>query len=542
MVTHARMSVQPAEQTALFKVVLAYLFVGGVVSMVGLGSTGLVSMEGMVVDGAQHMVETGDFVVPHVYDEIYTYKPPLCYWLAMTGLGSSGMGTPFWIRLPFACTGLLLGLVTLLFVAKLLGTHLGLAAGLASLTSGLFLQKLRIAEYDVPLAAGVGIAVVAASWNFVRERDHLGVWLLAYLGLSMGFLAKGAPALMSFIPGLVLAAALTGRISRLLRRPHLTGLLAFFLLAGSSVLLAVRSGGMTVFDQPLLEARDRGFGWTIGDVGTSLFRPVAVFAVFLPWSLAIPFCFFGRTNKTRKQPEERLLRCATAFVLTGILAFSIVPKIEPRYFLPLAAGVGIMAAIGAQAEAGLRPAAERLRRNGSIAVALLSASACVILGFVLESSRVELSNRVTLGAIGLGLIAAWTVILRYRPREHVALWLLVASLGVWNIESFGLQPRRASKRVLEPVAERLAPHISPDDRVWVLGPASTAGKNASLYYYLDRPVRAFRLEGELPPPGSLMVLTPDHLERLRHRGDFGSTAIERVEHVYATFLLERLDG
>ena len=50
-----------------------YSLVAGVVCFWRLGAIGLVSMEGMVVDGARHMLESGDWIVPRVYDEIYTY-------------------------------------------------------------------------------------------------------------------------------------------------------------------------------------------------------------------------------------------------------------------------------------------------------------------------------------------------------------------------------------------------------------------------------------------------------------------------------------
>lgn len=42
-----------------------------------LGSTGLVSMEGMAVDDARCMLQLGDLSVPQVFGGIYTYKPAL---------------------------------------------------------------------------------------------------------------------------------------------------------------------------------------------------------------------------------------------------------------------------------------------------------------------------------------------------------------------------------------------------------------------------------------------------------------------------------
>ncbi|MFQ5350973.1 MAG: hypothetical protein ACE5EG_11070 [Thermoanaerobaculia bacterium] len=123
------------------------------------------------------------------------------------------------------------------------------------------MRAARLAEFDIVLAAGVGVAVAAACYNLSAERARAGVWLLAYLALAAGFLAKGIPALMVFCPGVLLAGLVTGRFRRLLRPGHIAAALIFVAMAGGYLWAVYRSAGARAFQQPLLESQVRGLGW-----------------------------------------------------------------------------------------------------------------------------------------------------------------------------------------------------------------------------------------------------------------------------------------
>ncbi len=76
----------------------------------------------------------------------------------------------------------------------------------------------------------------------------------------------------------------------------------------------------------------------------------------------------------------------------------------------------------------------------------------------------------------------------------------------------------------------------------MLGPADEAGKHASLFFYLDRPVRAFRLDGELPGAGDHCLLTGRDLDELAAVPDFGFREIARAEHVWFSYRLGVCSG
>lgn len=536
-----------------------YLAFAAVVCFWRLGAVGLIHMEGMIVDGARHMLASGNWAVPHVYGEIYTYKPALAYWLAAGALRLADPAPEWLIRLPFAATGYFMGLAVLLLIARVSKPRVALVSAVASVSGALFVQHVRIAEFDVPLAAGVGVAVAAACVGLAVERSRVSIWLLAYAGLTAGFLAKGLPALMCFGPGLLAAAMAGGRMRRLFGWRHLVGVLLFLIAAGGYLTAVHRTAGAAAFDQPLDESLVRGLSWNVRqesdvlsvardesgaaarDVSArpidaafkSLTKPVDVWVSFLPWTLLFFFAF-GRGGRAKDDdPDTSLLRSARWFLLAGVLVFMLVPTHETRYFLPFAVPVGILCGVILTREGGAPS-----RRMVACAVgAILSALAMVVFGAGASTPPVPLFDRLALasgGALLLGF-AVWSLA-RRRADRAVALMMLAAA-GWLAAESLAAQPRRADRgRDLRPQAAELKRSVPAGETVWLLGPSDPAGKHASLYYYLGRPVQTFRPPGKLPPPSSYCLLS---LDRMPPEGSLGLEEIVRVSSARYTYLLGR---
>ena len=72
-----------------------------VVALAQLDLAPVVTMEGIVGSGARHMLREGSWAVPQLYGELYTFKPPLAYWLAAASFHLLGE-TVLALRLPFA--------------------------------------------------------------------------------------------------------------------------------------------------------------------------------------------------------------------------------------------------------------------------------------------------------------------------------------------------------------------------------------------------------------------------------------------------------
>lgn len=542
--------------------VLLYALVAAGICFWRLGSVGLVSMEGIAVDGARRMLESGEWLVPRVYGELYTYKPAFAYWLASLSLRIADPPSEALLRLPFAAGGFVMGLVVLLWIGRLAGWRAGLLSGVASVSGVLFLQKARMAEFDVSLAAGVGVAVAAACYNLSAARQRWGVWALGYLGLAVGFLTKGPLALVFFGPGVLAAGFVCGRLRRLFGWRHLSAALVFVAIAGSYLWAVWETAGPEAFRQPLVESKIRGIGgWALApddpllaspDAGfveanrddfgrgwrralvLAVVKPVSLWAGFLPWTvLLLPLV--GR----RPEPGRRLLdrpgRAAAAFVAAGLLMFLLIPTFESRYFLPFCAPIGILCGVTADGLLGRHRERARLALGAGFVVAAVFALATVVLALRGPSPPVPPSHRWALGAagvlVGVALVRLW----RGHDTRRLVAVLGLAALCALLTQVLAVEPYRAGKRDLEAPAVELAGHLPAGEPVWVLGPADAAAKHSSLFFYLDRPIRAFRPATALPPPGASCLFTARDLERLQGTPGFRFRETGRVEHVWWSY-------
>ncbi len=482
---------------------LAYACFAAITCGLGLGSSGLISMEGMVVDGAARMLDAGEWAVPYVYGELYTFKPALAYWLSAAAQAIDPAAPEWVLRLPFAATGALAGLAVLWLVGVTATPRAGLVAALATVGTALFVEKVRLAEYDTPLAAGVAVAVVAAGCNLASRRQRTALWWAAYAGLTFAFLAKGTPALMAYLPGLLLAAATHRRLRSLWAPAHLLPCLTGVAAIGAYLWWAVATAGVEVFDQPLLEARWRGAGWSLEAVGTSIAKPLLIVVAFLPWSLAL---IATRRGLRELDPlPRRLLVSGLAFLVAGVATFAAVAAHEMRYYLPLVPGVALVVAALLGAE---RP----VPRSLAAASRALFALSCVLLVGVAVHSKVASTVAV---AAALALLAlGWMAAERWRaasPARATVRAMVATSVVLAIAQGWVLLPRRAAGRDLKEVADQMRPHLPPGTRLWVAGPADLAGKHASLFHYLEREVRTFAPR-EPVPAGAAVLLVGD-LER-----------------------------
>jgi len=520
---------------------LAYVAIASVVCFGWLGSTDAISMEGIVADAARHMERSGDLLVPHLYGEVYAYKPPLTYWLVLGSFKLLGVENEWTLRLPIALSAFLLGLAILGLVGRACGPGTGMLCALAALTGVLSIQKIRTAEFDMPLAAGVGVALTCACYCLARKRQNIAIWLLGYLALTAAALAKGLPALMAYGPGLIVAAVATRRLRYLFGWKHLLGVTLFAVLCGWYVSRAYDRGGPIVFEQAFEEARIRGTEWHVRSVALTIAKPAIIAAIFLPWTALLPLALAGHRFVARDDTERRMFRAAWAFLITGILAFMAVPTHETRYYLPLCTPIGIVAGMSARAGLAATPQWLRARRLTATCCALICAGLAVVAAVAIAPST-PAYYRVLLLAVALAAVALVALVARGTGRSRTAVLMVTACVCLALTESLALRPRRAAKRTLQPMARLFAPHVSATSELWVVGPVTGGQELSSLFFHLNRPVRAFEASGTPPPAGALLVVTAQQRTELEAQAGFQCTPLETVFHQGREYALVRFAG
>jgi 4-amino-4-deoxy-L-arabinose transferase-like glycosyltransferase len=158
--------------------------------------------EGLYGEVAREMLESGDFVVPHINSVVYFEKPPLLYWLAaasMVVLGKNATAA----RLPSALAGIATVWFVLMMGGRLLGPWpvRGLPAIVLATSVG-FVIMARQVMFDALLAATMTAGLVLF-WMASEKKTRALVYG-AYAALALGVLTKG---LMGFLlPAMVVLA------------------------------------------------------------------------------------------------------------------------------------------------------------------------------------------------------------------------------------------------------------------------------------------------------------------------------------------------
>jgi 4-amino-4-deoxy-L-arabinose transferase-like glycosyltransferase len=229
----------PSHYQTVLVIVAVIVFFGCIVSPPALMDD-VDAVHGQI---ARNMVQSGDWVIPHLNGVAYMEKAPLPYWLI--AIGYLVLGVHDWVaRIPTALAAVLLCFVTARYGGWAFGRRAGFYAGLALATCvGLFLFT-RILIPDVMLALTVCLSFMAfqRALNEDGEEANPGRWA-AVLGLALGVgvLLKGLIALVVPVGGALVYLVLTRQLfSRdAWRRLHLgIALLIFVLIAAPWHLLA----------------------------------------------------------------------------------------------------------------------------------------------------------------------------------------------------------------------------------------------------------------------------------------------------------------
>lgn len=289
------------------------------------------------------MIETGEWVVPHLLGVRYFEKPVLGYW--MTAAAFLGFGeNPFALRFPAALTtGFAAGLV-LLFVRRWTKRW-----DIAAIAAMIFMTSLEVAILgttailDGPFAALVtgSITFFFLAWRGTGP-GRIG-WLVASgVACGLAFLTKGFLAIA--IPGIVLAPWLAWERDwkGLLTLPWIPGIVAIATVLpwGVAVHLAAPEYWHYFF---WVEHINRFTGGAEAQHPEPWWYFVPIFLVGLfPWCLTLPFVI-GGLRRFGGSPETRLLWCWTVI---PVVFFSISSGKLATYILPSFAPAAMLVAVG----------------------------------------------------------------------------------------------------------------------------------------------------------------------------------------------------
>jgi len=281
---------------------------------------------------AREMLETGQYIVPHLNAEIYSAKPPLFFWLMALSAVRSGDVSAFEARLPSVLAGLGLILLTYLFAARLFDPGTGLLAAGVLFCCEQFFSTTTSAHFDTILAFWTTLALLLFHIGYTRAEKGKRYVLGAYVAMGCALLTKGPVGLIVPLASMLLFVLARKEFSRIKDLHIGKGLVIAVGIIAAWLIPACIMGG-TEYTQNIL------FKQTLGRTVESFAHkePFYFYLIgfpidFLPWSLFVPAAalYFWKYRSRNKD----ILLPLVWFVFTFTM-FTLVSGKRNLYLLPL---------------------------------------------------------------------------------------------------------------------------------------------------------------------------------------------------------------
>lgn len=291
----------------------------------------------------------GHWLVQHDWMGDPASKPPLYTWLAAILSLPSGRLTLLTLYLP--CALAMLGSALLIHHATriTLGSRTALLAGFFLLANPLTAKLVALARTDAVFTGAVTLtAVLAAS----AHRPGRG-WTAAWLAGALATLTKGPLGVLLGFGGL-LGPWLERRRERDASTPatrwsrHLPGAIAFLVVCGGWLFLAIREGGDPVVERLVrseLVKHAVNQGGNLPGSGL-LIAPAYFLARFAPWSLLAAWGLWEAVRRPVEHAEgRRWQRFTAAWLVVGLTTFGLASHQRGDLVAPLMPAGAVLAAI-----------------------------------------------------------------------------------------------------------------------------------------------------------------------------------------------------
>jgi 4-amino-4-deoxy-L-arabinose transferase-like glycosyltransferase len=297
----------------------------------GLGSLEIKGEEGRRILPAVTMLETGNYLVPQVGSEPYFRKPPLVNWLVAASFKLSGVRNEWTARLPSTLCILAVALAFVGVARAALGAKGSLIAALIWLANFGIIEKGRLIEIEALYISLAGLALIFWLSGWRQNRSGWLTWMVPWIFLGLGILAKG-PLHLLFFYAVVVAVLYRERELRLLFSVrHFAGLL---IMTGLFAAWAIPYWRVMANADVAQNWSAQITGRLTGDdfkLGSWLLNIPRGLAYFLPWTLLLPLVAKTKwaTDSDRDLAGALGWGAALPFLLVNLL-----PGALPRYSMP----------------------------------------------------------------------------------------------------------------------------------------------------------------------------------------------------------------
>jgi 4-amino-4-deoxy-L-arabinose transferase-like glycosyltransferase len=457
--------------------IAAVIFLGGIISPPAL----MDDVDAVHAQIARNMIQSGDWIIPHLDGVAYMEKAPLPYWLI--AISYRILGVHDWVaRIPTALASILLCWITARYGRWAFGRMAGFYAGLALATCvGLFLFT-RILIPDVMLTLTVCVCFFAfqRALNEDGEEAHPARWAaLMAASMAVGVLLKGLIAIVFPVAGMALFLAFTRQLfsRRTWRnlRP-ITGILIFLIIAAPwHVLATLRMPPYFNFSMHSGPGEYHGFFWfyfmnehvlrflglryphDYNTVPRTAFWLLNLAWLF-PWSAYLPAAFKLSYKPLDRGGRTRLLALCWAGFLLLFFTFS---TTQEYYSMPIYPALALLLGC-AMAEEGswIRISSKALATVATVAALAAGAALFVVRNLPapgdISSALVQHPEAYTLSLGHIGDLTIQSLAYLRLPLALAAVAFLVGAAGAWLLRGRRVFLALAAMMVLFIHASRLA--------------------------------------------------------------------------------------
>jgi 4-amino-4-deoxy-L-arabinose transferase-like glycosyltransferase len=172
--------------------IIVLLLTGAIILLINIGGWDLWNPdEPRYAQVAREMLQTSNYLIPHINSEIYPDKPPLFFWLIALFSKPFGDVTAAAARMPSALAALGVILLTYFLGKKLYSPAVGLLSGIILLTTTQFFWLALRANIDVTLTLWTTLAIFLFYCGYTRKHNKHILYVLSYVCMGLANLTKG---------------------------------------------------------------------------------------------------------------------------------------------------------------------------------------------------------------------------------------------------------------------------------------------------------------------------------------------------------------
>ena len=459
---------------------------------------------------AREMVESGNWILPHLNRDIYAEKPPLFFWLVNLSTFLGGANSELANRLPSALAGLITLFVTFLLGERLFHPRVGFLSAMVLATSILFLQLSRWMILDSLFTLLFLFTISCFFQGFENEARRRRYYLFAGLFMGLGVLTKGPVAYLPVFIFMIFGLS-QRKVKAFWNTQLLWGILLSLLIAFLWLLPACWVGGEEYAKRIL-------FGQTIGRwTGSEKYfhlEPIFFYFIrfpfdFFPWIVLLPSAVISGFRSKKEFSKEFLF--LSIWFLFVFFFFTLSKGKKDNYLLPLYPAVAIV--IGVLWDSELRSS----KGGWGTLSGLVFLTFLFLIGFLLFVMGIpeKLYPRLiaypsaelwTLFYLPLGSLVS--VLFFLKRKKRASFIALVVTFGLFYLHLSLILPKFNPERSMKTFSERILRGMGPEEELKM----AFFKCNGLLYYtqnpYIEEIKTTDRFSQVLHSPQRVRVVIP----------------------------------